>query len=72
MNNISNENTRIQKQIIQILTLISQNKDINDEIINDSSFIDQLFVLIKNKSSSNQKDFFILLHSIIKCIYFFY
>lgn len=72
MNNISNENTRIQKQIIQILTLISQNKDINDEIINDSSFIDQLFVLIKNKSSSNQKDFFILLYSIIKCIYFFY
>lgn len=72
MNNISNENTKIQKQIIQILALISQNKDINDEIINDSSFIDQLFVLIKNKSSSNQKDFFILLYSIIKCIYFFY
>lgn len=72
MNNISNENTKIQKQIIQILALISQNKDINNEIINDSSFIDQLFVLIKNKSSSNQKDFFILLYSIIKCIYFFY
>lgn len=72
MNNISNENIKIQKQVIQILTLISQNKDVNNEIINNSSFIDELFILIKSKSSTNQKDIFILLHSIIKCIYIFF